>query len=666
MRAFKTMKIGTRLVAGFSVVFTLSTLVAIGTVWMFENVAGHVRIISGASTNAVLAVQLDRQVLAYDKYVSAYIQLPTPENARAVDAEQKKLDERIAALTSSAEGTEVAPTVAETATAIAGYKEVLEPTMALVATRVQLITERLVPIAGQLIDGVAAIRTKAAAANDAQLTEVSGRLIQHMLLAQRAVDEFMVTQKEDAYAKAWEELFRVDEAIAQMPDAAQANTLYADYQTALNDLSAIIGELTAQQDKLHGLERKISANTEETKIASLEMERRIQQETQTNILNSLRGSQITVSLITLLSIIAGITAAYLIGRSITRPINAMTGAMRRLAEGDKSTDVPGTDHHDEIGEMAAAVSVFKDNALEMERLERERAEAMEREETERRQILLSLADDLESHVSGAITAISTSVDGMHETAQVMTATAEDTSRQAHEVARATHETNTNVEIVASAAEELSASIHEISEQVARSASIANQAVEEARRANEQVEGLLAATDHIGEVVRMITAISEQTNLLALNATIEAARAGDAGKGFAVVANEVKTLASQTDRATEEISQQITSVQSATRDAVKVIQRIARVIDRMNEIAAAISSAVEEQGAATLEIARNTQQAAAGTQSVSSTIGEVTLAAQQTGTQAEAVLTSADALKAQAASLSRAVSNFLDQVRHTNT
>ncbi|WP_019645512.1 methyl-accepting chemotaxis protein [Novispirillum itersonii] len=666
MRAFKTMKIGTRLVAGFSVVFTLSTLVAIGTVWMFENVAGHVRIISGASTNAVLAVQLDRQVLAYDKYVSAYIQLPTPENARAVDAEQKKLDERIAALTSSAEGTEVAPTVAETATAIAGYKEVLEPTMALVAARVQLITERLVPIAGQLIDGVAAIRTKAAAANDAQLTEVAGRLIQHMLLAQRAVDEFMVTQKEDAYAKAWEELFRVDEAIAQMPDAAQANTLYADYQTALNDLSAIIGELTAQQDKLHGLERKISANTEETKIASLEMERRIQQETQTNILNSLRGSQITVSLITLLSIIAGITAAYLIGRSITRPINAMTGAMRRLAEGDKSTDVPGTDHHDEIGEMAAAVSVFKDNALEMERLERERAEAMEREETERRQILLSLADDLESHVSGAITAISTSVDGMHETAQVMTATAEDTSRQAHEVARATHETNTNVEIVASAAEELSASIHEISEQVARSASIANQAVEEARRANEQVEGLLAATDHIGEVVRMITAISEQTNLLALNATIEAARAGDAGKGFAVVANEVKTLASQTDRATEEISQQITSVQSATRDAVKVIQRIARVIDRMNEIAAAISSAVEEQGAATLEIARNTQQAAAGTQSVSSTIGEVTLAAQQTGTQAEAVLTSADALKAQAASLSRAVSNFLDQVRHTNT
>jgi methyl-accepting chemotaxis protein len=657
------MRIKGRLYTGFLVVLVLLAVVAGASFWVFTSVSGQFGAFAGSARTAVLSVQLDRQVLAFDKHVGDYIRSPSDDAFARVQEERDRLAERLAELREAVAGTTAEDNVAVISEAFDAYIASLKPALALVAKRGDLITNQLDPLAGKIVQDVAALRDDAALSGYTAEVAVAGRLVQAMLEAQRAVDEYLLTRSEDAFGLAWEKLFQVDEAIAALPEGTVPTAVdaYYAYQEALNELSGTIGEIWAVMETLDGQGAIINAQTESVKAASLNTEMAIQKETAGQLATA---TSLVVGL-TLASLVVGGLAAFVIGRGIVTPITAMTRAMRRLAAGDKTIAVPATERRDEIGEMAAAVQVFKDNAIEMDRLDGERAEAEARAAAARREAMLRLADDLDSSVSEVIGSISASARQMQQAAEAMSATAEDTTRQATTVANATMDANSNVEVVASASEELSASIHEISGQVAQSAQVAAEAVEEARRANAEVASLLEATSRIGEVVSLITDIAEQTNLLALNATIEAARAGDAGKGFAVVANEVKHLASQTGRATEEIGQQIAAVQSATEDAVSAIGSIAKVIDRMNEISSAISAAVEEQGAATEEIARNTQQAALGTHAVSDTIGEVTMAANQTGTAAGEVLSSANSLLTQADDLSTTIKRFLGHIRGEN-
>ena len=360
-------------------------------------------------------------------------------------------------------------------------------------------------------------------------------------------------------------------------------------------------------------------------------------------------------------IVAG-AVSLLIIRSITGPVNGMTAAMGSLADGNLETAVPALDKTDEIGEMAQAVQVFKENAIEVKRLGEEQKAAEERAEKEKRDMMLAMADDFEASVGGVVQSVSSASTEMQSSAQSVSATAEETSKQSTVVAAAAEEASTNVQTVASASEELSSSISEISRQVSQSTQIAGAAVAEVDNANEKVQGLATAAKKIGEVVALITDIADQTNLLALNATIEAARAGDAGKGFAVVASEVKNLANQTAKATEEISSQIGGIQNATQEAVEAIGSIGSTINQMNEIASAIAAAVEEQGAATQEIARNVEQAAAGTTEVASTIQQVNQAADETGKSSGDMLSAAGELSQQAELLRGEVDKFLNQIR----
>ena len=360
----------------------------------------------------------------------------------------------------------------------------------------------------------------------------------------------------------------------------------------------------------------------------------------------------------------GIILAFIIGRGVSGPLGRMTGAMRRLADGDLETEVPAVGRRDEIGEMAGAVQVFKENALENVRLEAAQAEAAARAEVEKRDTMNRMADEFEATVGDVVDKVSTASEGMQTTAASMASTAEETSQQSLAVTAAAEETSTNVQTVAAATEELSSSITEIGRQVAQSAVVAANAVTEAQRGNQKVQGLAQAANKIGEVVALITDIAEQTNLLALNATIEAARAGDAGKGFAVVASEVKNLANQTAKATEEIGAQIGGIQAATEEAVEAIESVGKTIGTMDEIATTIASAVEEQAAATQEIARNVEQAAAGTQDVSANITGVTQAANDTGTASGEVLRSAGELSEQSVLLRREVDSFVAKVRTT--
>lgn len=347
---------------------------------------------------------------------------------------------------------------------------------------------------------------------------------------------------------------------------------------------------------------------------------------------------------------------------IALPLNRMTGSMSGLADGDLAVNIPGMDRNDEIGKMARAVLIFKDNAADKLRLEDQQAANHQRAEEEKRQAMSQLANRFELSVKEVVDGVLTSATKMQATAQQMLATAEETSGLSADVASASDQATNNVQTVAATAEELSASIAEIGRQVTQSAKITRNAVDEAESTTRTVQGLADAASKIGEVVKLINDIAGQTNLLALNATIEAARAGEAGKGFAVVAQEVKNLANQTARATEDIAAQIGSVQAETGDAVNAIEKIRTIIGEVSDISTTIASAVEEQGLSTREIARNVQQAAKGTQDVNSTIENVSKAAGETGAAADQVLGAAREMSLQAESLRGEVEKFIQDVR----
>jgi methyl-accepting chemotaxis protein len=356
-----------------------------------------------------------------------------------------------------------------------------------------------------------------------------------------------------------------------------------------------------------------------------------------------------------------VAMGWLIVAGVSTPIRAMTGAMSRLAQHDLTTEINGVGRKDEVGQMAAAVQVFKTSMIEGDRLKAEQEEA-QRIAAARSAKVNKLTRDFDVKVQGVVQTVASQATQMESSAQSMSATAEETTKQANAVAAASEEGAANVQTVASATEELSTSISEISRQVAHSSQIAAQAVTESAKANEMVQGLLNASQKIGEIVALINEIADQTNLLALNATIEAARAGEAGKGFAVVAAEVKNLATQTSKATDDIRSQITGVQGATQDAVNAIASIGKTIGEIDQISTAIAAAVEQQGAATQEIARNVEEAAKGTQEVSSNIGGVTEAANGTGAVANQVLTSARSLSEQSGALRTLVQTFLSEVK----
>ncbi|MCK1303933.1 MULTISPECIES: HAMP domain-containing methyl-accepting chemotaxis protein [unclassified Bradyrhizobium] len=353
---------------------------------------------------------------------------------------------------------------------------------------------------------------------------------------------------------------------------------------------------------------------------------------------------------------------FLLGRSISKSLAGMVGAMTRLARGELSISVPGVGRRDEIGEMAGAVEVFRTSMAEAERLRIEQIEAEARGHQQRKADMHRLADNFEGAVGEIIDTVSSAATELEASSNTLTQAAERGNGLATVVAAASEEASANVQSVSSASEEMTSSISEISRQVQESARVADVAVEQAQRTNARVAELTKAASRIGDVVELINTIASQTNLLALNATIEAARAGEAGKGFAVVATEVKALAEQTAKATGEIGQHIGAIQNATQDSVGAIKEIGNTIARMSEISSAIAAAVEEQGAATQEISRNIQQAANGTSEVSANIGDVQRGAGETGAASAQVHSAAQSLSQESNRLKSEVARFLDSVR----
>jgi methyl-accepting chemotaxis protein len=373
---------------------------------------------------------------------------------------------------------------------------------------------------------------------------------------------------------------------------------------------------------------------------------------------STQRSLIAAGLVLLLALAVSVFVA----RGITRPLQRMTGAMKDLAGGKLDVEVPGIGRRDEVGEMADAVEVFKNNASARRELEAEQKEKEGRAVARRKADMDRLANEFEGAVGQIVETVSSASSELEASAGTLTSTAERAQELTTMVAAASEEASTNVQSVAAATEEMASSVNEISRQVQESARMAGEAVDQARNTNDRVGELSKAAARIGDVVELINSIAGQTNLLALNATIEAARAGEAGRGFAVVASEVKALAEQTAKATGEIGLQITGIQAATEESVNAIKEISRTIEKLSEISSAIAAAVEEQGAATQEISRNVQQAAHGTQQVSSNITDVQRGASETGSASSQVLSAAQSLSGESNRLKLEVGKFLNSVR----
>ncbi|MCA1940899.1 MAG: methyl-accepting chemotaxis protein [Caenispirillum bisanense] len=362
-------------------------------------------------------------------------------------------------------------------------------------------------------------------------------------------------------------------------------------------------------------------------------------------------------------IAVGIGIAWLLAHlGIAAPIRRSVAVLQRLSDGDLEVDVGDTGRRDEVGDIARTASVFKDSLIRSREMQAEVRAAEQRATEERRKARLDLAERLDDAVRGIVEAVSSTAVELEASAAAMSSVAEETSRQSAAVAAASEQASANVQSVAGAADELSSSIIGILQQVSGATRMAKDARAQAETAASEVKGLNETASRIGEVVDLITAIAAQTNLLALNATIEAARAGEAGKGFAVVANEVKALAGQTARATDEISRHIDAVQRATQHAVATIDVIGATIRQLNDVSDAVAVAVEEQNAATLEIARNVDQAALGTRDVSSNIEAVRQAAGESGAAASQVLSSAGELSQQATVLKGQIRDFIATIR----
>jgi methyl-accepting chemotaxis protein len=362
------------------------------------------------------------------------------------------------------------------------------------------------------------------------------------------------------------------------------------------------------------------------------------------------------------AITASIGLMMLMSWRVTGPLLTIQAAMHKLAGGDMSADVAFGDRKDEIGALAGAMQTFKSSMIEAERLRAEQKETETRSAVQRREDMARLADDFQAKVGHIVGAVSGASVELESAARTLTKTAESTQQLSGMVTSSSQEASTNVQSVASATEELTGSVGEIARQVQESSRIAGEAVTQAQKTDARIGELSAAASRIGDVVKLITAIAEQTNLLALNATIEAARAGEAGRGFAVVAQEVKALASQTAKATDEIGTQIGAMQAATQDSVGAIKEIGETIGRIANIATTIATAVEQQGAATQEISRNVHQAAKGTAEVVDNIGDVNRGANETGTASSQVLNSAQALARESGSLRQEVERFVQMVR----
>ena len=515
---------------------------------------------------------------------------------------------------------------------------------------------------------LSAIMESANADGDAAATFGAGKALRHILLARVYAMKFMKDHLAEEAERVRAELAAFSAALSKLdaelqnPErrrlAGETTRLAADYAAAF----AEVEKLTVARDAiidgtLDKIGPEVSADLDRISDAA----KAEQDALGPRAAASIKFGEEAALVISVIAALAALGIGYAVARSITRPIVAMTGAMGTLAEGNLETTVPAQGRKDEIGGMAAAVQVFKDNMIRNKEMQAREAAELEAR-AQRSQRIAALTDAFDREATSVVKMVSSAATEMQTTAQVMSATAEQTSRQATAVAAGSEEASTNVQTVAAATEELTASIGEITNQMGETTRIVGIAVEQANETTSRVRGLSDAAQKIGDVVRLINDIAGQTNLLALNATIEAARAGDAGRGFAVVAHEVKALATQTANFTAEIEAQVGQVQSAADRVGDSIAEIGTVIAEVNDITGKVAGASQAQSQATAEIARNIDDAFAVVGQIATDIQALGQTAKDTEYLAASTMTASGDLSSQSGLLTREIRAYLDHAR----
>ncbi len=663
------MKISTRVFAGFFGVIALLGIVAIIGVYAINDIGngfGQYRSLA-LQTNESGRVQAN--MLLTRLFVKNYILDATDDNIKNVEKRAMATLELADGLLEKVDQENKKEVVKSIQANLKGYLSAFDSVTKLQDKRNDLVLSKLDKIGPQIEHNISQIMKSAKDDNDAESAYNAGRALRQLLLARIYVTKYLLNNNDAAYQRVNKEIaaFKGEanqlEATLKNPERQrlikESINLTATYHAAFEEVYKTINERNRFiEQELDRIGPEVA-----TAIETLKLDVKGEQDILgPKMVGTVKSDTQMTLIVSVLAALAGIVAALFIGRDISGPVVAMTSAMQNLAKGVLETEVPGQNRKDEVGEMADAVQIFKENALEVKRLEDDQKQAEIRAAQEKKKTMNKLADSFEESVGGIVNSVSSASSQVRSSAENMSRVADQTSERSVAVAAASEEASTNVQTVATATEELSASINEISRQVSQSREIAEKAVGEANSTHETIQGLVVSAQKIGDVVNLITDIAEQTNLLALNATIEAARAGDAGKGFAVVASEVKNLANQTAKATEEISNQIGSVQGATEQAATAVEGIGGIIGNVNEYATNIAAAVEQQLSATQEIASNVQQAAMGTQEVNSNISTVSQAADETGTASGEILEVSGLLSQQSEDLKREVDSFLGRIR----